>query len=143
MAFTSLITHLCSSDVERAIHYIVCPHVGSGHQHLFSRLVEMDAQFVAGIATPKALVRRVSTAREAGIYVVDLTHVARKRRLAQFLQAVETVKDGHRYVLRRASSKHWKVEKTDVVVLCRYAINQRLLGVPPEYDPGKWQEWQA
>ena len=142
MAFEGLITHLCA-EADDKIHFIVCPHVDSEHHHLFTHLAEMDTQFVADIKTPKALMRRVSTAREYGIYVIDLTHVVHKRRLSHLLQAVETVKDGHRYILRRAGSKHWKVEKPKVVVLCRYGIDQELLGVAPEYNLWKWKQWTA
>ena len=143
MACTCLVTHLCSTDAERDIHYIVCPHIDSKHQHLCTRLVEMDAQFVEGITNPNALMRRVSTGRESGIYVINLTHVVSKRRLVQLLQAVENVKDGYRYILRGEGSKYWKIEKCKLVVFCRYAIDRRLLRVPPEYNIEKWREWVA
>lgn len=149
MAFEGLITHLCS-EADDKIHFIVCPHVDSEHHHLFTHLAEMDTQFVADIKTPKALMRRVSTAREYGIYVIDLTHVVHKRRLPNLLQAVESVKDGHRYILRRGYKHYyppflnsWMVEKPKVVVLCRYGIDQELLGVPPEYNIEKWKQWTA
>ena len=142
MAYEALITHLCS-EADDKIHFIVCPHVDSEHHHLFTHLAEMDTQFVADIKLPKALMRRVSTSREYGIYVIDLTHVVHKRRLPNLLQAVESVKDGHRYILRRAGSKYWIVEKPKVVVLCRYSIDQELLGHPPEYNIEKWKQWSA
>lgn len=140
MVFDALIQHLNVENDDK-IHFIVSPHVGSAHHHLFTYLTTMDAQFIAGITTAKALLRRVSAAREYGIYVIDLTHVTRKRRLGQLLQAVETVKDGHRYILRRAGYKHWKVEKPKVVVFCRDAITQKILGVPPEYNLSMWEQW--
>lgn len=142
IACTCLVTHL-RARTDSKIHYIVCPHVNSEHHHLLTRLAAMDTQFVADIKTPEALMRRVSTAREFGIHVIDLTHVVHKRRLARFLQAVETVKDGHRYTLRGVGSKHWKVEKPKVVVFCRYGIDQRLLGVPAQYNIEKWLQWEA
>jgi hypothetical protein len=141
MGFDGLIQHLNAENDDK-IHSIVSAHVGSAHHGLFTHLATMDAQFIAGITSPKALLRRVSTAREYGIYVIDLTHVKRKRRLGQLLQAVEAVKDGHRYTMsRRAGYEHWMVEKPKVVVLCRSAITQKLLGVPPEYNLCKWKQW--
>jgi hypothetical protein len=140
MAFEDLIQDLCSEN-DNKIHFVVCPHVDSEHHHHFTQLAEMDTQFVADIKTPKALMRRVSTEREYGIYVIDLTHIVHKRRLPNLLQAVECVKDGHRYILRRARSKHWMVEEPKVVVFCRYDINQELLGLPPEYNIEKWKQW--
>ena len=140
MVFDALIQHLNVENDDK-IHFIVSPHVGSAHHHLFTYLTTMDAQFIAGTTTPKALLRRVSAAREYGIYVIDLTHVTRKRRLGQLLQAVETVKDGHRYILRRAGYKHWRVDEPKVVVFCRHAITRKLLCVPPEHNLSMWEQW--
>ena len=141
MGFDGLIQHLNAENDDK-IHFIVSAHVGSAHRHLFTHLTTMDAQFIAGITSTKVLLRRVSAAREYGMYVIDLTHVKRKRRLGQLLQAVEAVKDGHRYTMsRRAGYKHWMVEKPKVVVFCRDAITQKLLGVAPEYELCKWQQW--
>lgn len=140
MGFDGLIQHLNAENDDK-IHFIVSAHVGGAHHGLFTHLTTMDAQFIAGVTSPKALLRRVSAAREYGLYVIDLTHVERKRRLGQLLQAVETVKDGHRYTLRRAGSEHWMVEEPKVVVFCRHAITQKLLGVPPEYELCKWKQW--
>lgn len=141
MGFDGLIQHL-NAENDDEIHFIVSAHVGSAHYGLFTHLTTMDAQFIAGISTPKALLRRVSTAREYEIYVIDLTHVERKGRLGQLLQAVEAVKDGHRYIMsRRAGCEHWKVEKPKVVVFCRHAITQKLLCAPPQYTLWKWKQW--
>ena len=142
MAFEGLKNHLCA-EADNKIHFVVCPHVGGEHHHLFTHLAEMDTQFIAGIKTPKALMRRVSTSREYGIYVIDLTHVVRKRRLAQLLQAVETVKDGHRYTSCRACYNFWMAETPKIVVFCRCDIDQRLLGHPPGYNIEKWKQWSS
>ena len=142
MRFDGLIQHLNAENDDK-IHFIVSAHVGSAHHDLFTHLTTMDAQFIAGITSPNALLPRVSAAREYGIYVIDLTHVTRKRRLGQLLQAVETVKDGHRYMLRRVGSKFWMVDEPKIVVFCRSAITQKLLCVPPEHNLCKWKQWKC